>query len=199
MAWLKADVSPKWHLFSTRDPLHQRLCTEQRLHYSFSPSLGMSLRTRAAWTLIRGPLCSPALDSPTMTFLEQSLFTPAVGEFKQNWFQWKKAVSCILTSVHTHLKTAHCYHQQCCMCACWIPPAQAPTSPQAFPNVLNTQVCAHVYFYSCVQCSSPKHSHLHLQTSGAAWHPSTVLQPLSSSSALCQTQTSEKLLTSRIG
>ena len=48
-----------------------------------------------------------------------------------------------------------------------------PTSPNShfspsLPNVLNTQVCACVYFYSCVQCSSPKYSHLLLQTSGTA-------------------------------
>lgn len=70
------------------------------------------------------------------------------------------------------------------MCACWIPPAQTPTSPPAFPNVLKTHVCACVYFYSSVQCSSPRHSHLLLQTTGTAWCPSTVLQPPSSPSTI---------------
>lgn len=73
------------------------------------------------------------------------------------------------------------------------------TSPNShfspsLPNILNTQVCACVYFNSCVQCSSTKHSHLLLQTSGTAWCPSTVLQPLPSISAIYQAQQTGKKL-----
>lgn len=74
------------------------------------------------------------------------------------------------------------------------PTSQAPTSPPAFPNALNTGVPARVHSYSCLQCSSPSTLNLLLQIS-PAWCPSTALQPLSSSSTLCQTrQTSKKFL-----
>lgn len=163
-------------------------CSLQSSSYTtVSPHHYVCNSERAAQILIYVPLCCPALDSLTMKFLVQRLFTPVLGAFRQNWLKWKQALFCILTSVHAYLKTAYCYCQQCCVCACWIPPAQTPTSPPAFPNVLKTQVCACVYFCSCGQCSSPKHSHLLLQTSDTAWCPSTVLQPLSSSSAIRQT------------
>lgn len=86
-----------------------------------------------------------------MTFLVQRFFTPPLSAFIQNWFKWEQAVFCTLTSVHAHLKTAYCYCQQCCMCACWIPPAQTPTSPPAFLT-FSIHRCVHVCI-SAPMCS----------------------------------------------